>query len=243
WTAFVITDLIAARVHGAQLEYLIALRLTGTGIGLTILLLTRVESLPLYVFQIIEGVAPPLAAFLVSLAALRCGGAMSPLAFGVATIALVRAILPAPWHRALPCTLACALTFPICVLVAKTWRLDIALQLQDPIIVWTFVQTTIFLVLGACVAAAGGHLLWGAKEQIHEARRLGAYRLVTRIGSGGMGEVWLARQMPLNRRVALKILKETTTRDPASLRRFKREAEAASSLVHPHTIRVFDFGA
>ena len=49
--------------------------------------------------------------------------------------------------------------------------------------------------------------------------------------------------MPLNRRVALKILKESTLKDPAALRRFKREADAASSLQHPHTIKVFDFGA
>src|SRR5262249_43725546 len=53
----------------------------------------------------------------------------------------------------------------------------------------------------------------------------------------------LARQMPLNRLVALKILKQSTLRDPSALRRFKREAEAASSLGHPNTIRVFDFGA
>jgi eukaryotic-like serine/threonine-protein kinase len=245
WTAFVVTDLIAARVHGAPLEYLIALRLAGTGIGLTTHLVTGFDKLPDWAFQLIESLITPLAALLVSLAALRCGGATSPLALGVVTITLIRSVLPAPWQRTLPSTLAAALTFPIAVLLASLHpaRPDITRELADPVVVWDFIQTSIFLVLGAGVATAGSHLLWGAKEQIQEARKLGSYRLVARIGSGGMGDVWLARQMPLNRRVALKLLKENIASDPTSLRRFKREAEAASHLVHPHTIRVFDFGA
>jgi len=243
WTVFVITDFIAWRVHHAPLEYLLAVRLTGTGIGLTIFLLMGFGGLPALALEILEGLMAPVAALLVSLGAIRCGGLTSPLSLGVATVALVRGVLPSPWRRALPSTLACAATYGITLLIASTSHPDIAFQLKEPVAAWTFIQTNIFLVLGACVSAAGSHLLYSAKEQIIEARKLGTYRLVARIGSGGMGEVWLARQMPLNRRIALKLLKESTLKDPAALRRFKREAEAASSLVHPHTIRVFDFGA
>lgn len=243
WTAFVVTDVIAARVHQTPLEYLVAIRLAGTGFGLTIFLLSAFERLPAWALHVLEGIMSPLAALLVSLAALRCGGASSPLALGVVTCALFRGVLPAPWRRVLPSTLGAALTFPLTILVAARSDPAIASQLESSVALWTFAQSSVFLVLGGFVAAAGSHLLWTAKEQIHEARRLGAYRLVARIGTGGMGEVWLARQMPLNRRVALKILKEATLRDPAALRRFRREAEAASSLVHPNTIRVFDFGA
>ena len=58
-----------------------------------------------------------------------------------------------------------------------------------------------------------------------------------------MGDVWLARHDPLDRSVALKVLRERAARDEASVRSFVREARAASRLRHPNTIRVFDFGA
>jgi hypothetical protein len=243
WTAFVVTDLIGARVYDVSLEYLIAVRLCGTGLGLTFYLLCASDASPRWTARVIDPLMVPLTALLVSLAAVRCGGATSPLALGVAIVILVRTVLPSPWTRVLPSAIAGALAYPITILVASTSRREIAAQLEEPVVLWTLVEVSVFLVLGAGVSAAGSHMLFTAKEQIQQARKLGKYRLVAPIGSGGMGEVWLARQMPLNRRVALKILKETTLRDPGAIRRFKREAEAASSLVHPNTIRVFDFGA
>jgi hypothetical protein len=243
WTSFFVTDLIAARVHDVQVQYLLGLRLVGTGIGLTAFLLCGFEKLPRWALYIIEAITGPMAALLVSLAALRCGGATSPLVLGIVTIILARGVLPTSWRRALASTVPAALVFPVTVLGAARFDPTAAAQLDSSLAMWTLIQTSVFLALSALVAAGSCHLLWSAKEQVHEARRLGSYRLVARIGAGGMGEVWLARQMPLNRRVALKILKEATLRDPGSVRRFRREAEAASSLVHPNTIRVFDFGA
>lgn len=243
WTLFVVTDLFAARIHDASLAYLVALRLTGTGLALAMYLATASEKLPGWAVSIFETSTPIIAALLVSLGAIPCGGALSPLALGVTMIAVTRGVLPSPWQRTLPSSMGAALTFPLTMLVASRFVPFVHEQLADPVMLWTFLQASVFLVFGGVVAAGGSHLLWSAKEQIHQARRLGQYRLVARIGAGGMGEVWMARQMPLNRRVALKILKESTLKDPAALRRFKREAEAASSLLHPHTIRVFDFGA
>ena len=63
-----------------------------------------------------------------------------------------------------------------------------------------------------------------------------------RIGSGGMGTVYKAVQTGLNRPVALKLLKEEVSWDPDTITRFHREAKAMSLLVHPNTVRVFDFG-
>jgi serine/threonine-protein kinase len=243
WTAFVVTDIVAARVHDASLAYLVALRLTGTGFGLVLYLACSSKRLSPRLLSAFEIGSTPIAGLLVSLGALPCGGVDSPLALGVAMVAVTRGVLPSPWCRTLPAALGAALTFPATMIVAASVFPTIAEQLGDPRRQWMFAQTNLFLVLGAFVAGAGSHLLWSAKEQLHQARRLGQYRLVARIGTGGMGEVWMARQMPLNRRVALKILKERSLNDPTALRRFRREAEAASSLQHAHTIRVFDFGA
>jgi serine/threonine-protein kinase len=244
WTSFVLTDVLAAEIHGTSLAGLVALRLAGTGIGLFVILFTSLERVSSGALAAVEIAVAPVAALLVSLGALRCGGATSPLALGVATVALVRGVLPAPLPRALPGTAGSGLVFPVTILVAS--RLPggeaVAAQLATPAGLWGFALTSTFLVLGGCVAAAGSHMLWSAKEQLHHARRLGSYRLVTRIGSGGMGDVWLARQKGLNRPVALKILRESTLRDPGALRRFRREAEVVSTLQHPNTIRVFDFG-
>jgi serine/threonine protein kinase len=64
-----------------------------------------------------------------------------------------------------------------------------------------------------------------------------------RIGSGGNGDVWVARQEALKRDVALKVLKDTGEIGDEKIRRFEREARAAASLAHPNTIRIFEFGA
>ena len=72
----------------------------------------------------------------------------------------------------------------------------------------------------------------------------GRYTIERLLGRGGMGEVYLARQAPLDRPVALKILKapETIEDDPNFDARFLREAAAAARLQHPNTITVYDFG-
>jgi serine/threonine-protein kinase len=102
---------------------------------------------------------------------------------------------------------------------------------------------TLFIAGMAVIGATGSHMLWAAGRQVREARRLGSYRLKTRIGGGGHGDVWLARQDPLGRDVALKILKDRGPRGEDVARRFEREARAAATLKHPNTIRIIEFGA
>ena len=70
----------------------------------------------------------------------------------------------------------------------------------------------------------------------------GRYRIVDRIGSGGMGDVWLAQDAELGREVALKLLHRRFAEDPEFVARFKREASAAAGLSHPNIVQVFDRG-
>ena len=74
-------------------------------------------------------------------------------------------------------------------------------------------------------------------------RRLPDYKLRHLIGRGGMGEVWLAEQPSLGRKVAIKVLPAAAMRDPAFAERFQREARAMAQLDHPHVVRIFDFGS
>ena len=68
------------------------------------------------------------------------------------------------------------------------------------------------------------------------------YRILQRIGSGGMADVWLAEDTHLQRQVALKVLHSRFAQDQEFVARFRREAEAAAGLQHPNIVAVFDRG-
>lgn len=68
------------------------------------------------------------------------------------------------------------------------------------------------------------------------------YRIEYLIGSGGMADVWLAEDLELPRRVALKVLHERYARDPEFIARFRREAESAAALQHVNIVSIFDRG-
>jgi serine/threonine protein kinase len=71
---------------------------------------------------------------------------------------------------------------------------------------------------------------------------LGRYRLDRRIGEGGMGSVWRARDLQLERDVALKALPRSLVTDPSAQRRFEREARAMGRLQHPNVVGIYDIG-
>src|SRR5688572_662859 len=71
-------------------------------------------------------------------------------------------------------------------------------------------------------------------------KQIGRYRIVSSLGAGGMGEVFLAEDSRLNRKVALKLLSSKISADIVHLDRFRQEAQAASALNHPNIITVFD---
>jgi serine/threonine protein kinase/tetratricopeptide (TPR) repeat protein len=80
------------------------------------------------------------------------------------------------------------------------------------------------------------------REMIAPGTRLGHYQVISLLGAGGMGEVYLAEDTRLRRKVALKVLKPELTRDERDLRRFEHEAHAASALNHPSILTIYEFG-
>ena len=81
-----------------------------------------------------------------------------------------------------------------------------------------------------------------------ETQRFGQYELISRLGRGGMGEVWRAKHGMLNRQAAVKLIRPEALRTESGadvqtlLRRFEREAQTTSTLESPNTIQIYDFG-
>jgi len=73
--------------------------------------------------------------------------------------------------------------------------------------------------------------------------KLGPYEILSPLGAGGMGEVYLANDSKLDRQVAIKVLPETMTRDVERVARFEREAKVLASLNHPSIAAVYGFDA
>jgi len=70
----------------------------------------------------------------------------------------------------------------------------------------------------------------------------GRYRILSKLGEGGMGAVFQAEQISLKRTVAIKLLRPDVSASPVLLRRFNAEAEAVAKLRHPNTVNIYDFG-
>ena len=100
----------------------------------------------------------------------------------------------------------------------------------------------------ALIAFATSSVIYGLTDRIERARKFGSYRLVQRLGTGGMAEVWRADHRMLARPAAVKLIRPAmlaTYGEKESarlLRLFEREVQATAALRSPHTIQVYDFG-
>jgi serine/threonine-protein kinase len=158
------------------------------------------------------------------------------------------------------------LTFAYCMMIPNTWRTaaaavlaltavpvatELVLYLNHPeayhrarrfATLERVAEDVALMLIAGGLSVYGTRVINGLRTEAYEARQLNQYRLVRKLGSGGMGEVHLAEHRLLKRPCAVKIIRPGSEADPIELRRFEREVQATARLSHPNTVEIFDYG-
>jgi hypothetical protein len=158
-------------------------------------------------------------------------------------VLLFSVVVPVPPRIAL---LTAALSLPA---VPVMYAVGVASGSNAPLAGDEFFYTLVFPYLVVLLMAyVGSRVVYGLGTEIRRARELGSYRLMERLGTGGMGEVWRAQHRMLVRPAAIKLIRpemlgagDSESRQ-LMLRRFEREAQATALMRSAHTMAVYDFG-
>jgi serine/threonine-protein kinase len=231
----------ASLVHGLPLTATALFHLSAMAFLLTIWLTTRGKPLPVDVLRLIESVG----IWCVSVAMMARAFTLS-VSFRpdlLATLSLFAlllyraAVVPSDPRRTLRIGILAVLPLPFLTYFAysRAARPDLPS-------VWSFATYAIFFsALCVILSTATSRVIYGLQQTVREARRLGPYTLVTKIGEGGMGAVYRAQHALLKRPTAIKILPPEKAGE-MDLARFEREVQMTSLLTSPHTVSVYDYG-
>jgi serine/threonine-protein kinase len=105
-----------------------------------------------------------------------------------------------------------------------------------------FTEHFLVLALMVVMGTVGVHTIGTLRQEAFTARQLGQYRLRQMLGSGGMGEVYLAEHQMMKRPCAIKVIRPEKAGDPHVLARFEREVQATAKLSHWNSIDIYDYG-
>jgi serine/threonine-protein kinase len=146
--------------------------------------------------------------------------------------------VPNTWRRCAAVVGAMALT-PFVIGAATGFADD---DFDSSLLAAFLAQMGFHLIFGVVVSVYGCHKISMLRQEAFTARKLGQYQLKEKLGSGGMGEVYLAEHVLLKQPCALKLIRPERAGDPATLRRFEREVQATARLKHWNTVQIFDYG-
>jgi hypothetical protein len=159
---------------------------------------------------------------------------------------LFNVVVPTLPRYAVLAALASVTSVPVMVVVSlRAFGPAIDLSRNILGLFFAFVMPYLLVVIMAYV---GARVVYSLGREVSRARELGSYRLVQRLGEGGMGEVWKADHRLLARPAAIKLIRPSLSGEtPEAIsddmrRRFEREAQAIARLRSPHTVTLFDFG-
>jgi hypothetical protein len=172
----------------------------------------------------------------------RLGRAGFGLSWVAAWVLLFNVVVPTP-PRITVVAAACSLAaVPLTYTAGVALGSNLALEPVEFFFSLVFPYLVVLLMV-----YVGARVISGLGAAVRKARELGSYRLVKRLGEGGMGEVWRAEHRMLARPAAIKLIRPdvlgaTEAQSRQLLRRFEREAQATALMRSPHTLELFDFG-
>lgn len=146
--------------------------------------------------------------------------------------------IPNTWRRA-GVVISIMATAPLAAVAVIAWIDRDASRLVDARVI---VETSLLLGLAALSSILGVRTINLLRDEALRARQLGQYRLKKLIGSGGMGEVYLAEHVLMKRPCAIKVIRPEKAGDPKVLARFEREVQATAKLSHWNSVDIFDYG-
>jgi tRNA A-37 threonylcarbamoyl transferase component Bud32 len=159
-------------------------------------------------------------------------------------ILLFNVVVPCKPRYAVTSALASGSAVPVMVAIAVRQNY-IGFQPSPVLFFFAFVFPYLLVVIMAYV---GARVVYGLGTEVTRAREMGSYRLVERLGEGGMGQVWRAEHRLLVRPAAIKLIRPSVDASGRQVvseharRRFEREAQVIARLRSPHTVNLFDFG-
>jgi serine/threonine-protein kinase len=151
--------------------------------------------------------------------------------------------VPNTWRRAL---VVCGVLAAMPILIAGVvyWQMPEFAQLcSRRAFRGIFVEESLIMMFTALSSTVGVYHIGSLRTEAFAARQLGQYRLKRLLGSGGMGEVYLAEHQMMKRPCAIKVIRPEKAGDPQVLARFEREVRATAKLSHWNSIDVFDYGS
>ncbi len=146
--------------------------------------------------------------------------------------------MPNTWKRGAAVMIPFAF-MPIVILALQSWwSPDIAKLLAEE----KSLSAMPLPLVAALVSVYGTHVINSARREAFKARQFGQYRLLEKLGSGGMGDVYKAEHVLLKRPCAMKLIKPESEADVTAVSRFEKEVKTTAKLTHWNTIEIYDYG-
>ena len=228
-------------VHGLPLAPMHLFNLAGIATYLVMWLATRGRPLPGAALHLIDGGGLVLACYLETWMSFELPITLRPDLLGVILLfglLLYRAaIVPSDPRRTAWIGALSAAPLPVVTYFAYTRAAISSLPSPGGYTIYAVLFGALAVLLSTKISA----VIYGLRKTVRDARRLGPYTLVSKIGEGGMGAVYRANHALLRRPTAIKILPPERAGE-MDLARFEREVQMTSQLTSPHTVSVYDYG-
>ena len=147
-------------------------------------------------------------------------------------------LMPNSWLRAISIMIPAAI-MPYVLLAIQTYFLP---NVSELLRVNKATTPLPMPFVAALVATFASHIITAARREAFKARQLGQYRLIEKLGAGGMGEVYKAEHVLLKRPCAIKLIKSSSEANIAAIARFEKEVKTTAKLTHWNTVEIYDYG-